>query len=651
MTATIGHFSLVVALVVAVYGVVASVLGARRRQEAFTFSGQTSAWAVLGLLTVAVVAMEYALLTHDFSIEYVANNHSRETPLLFTIIALWGALEGSILFWAWLLAIYTSLVVYSNWRKHQELMPYVTATLLTLNVFFLGLMAGPANPFRQIFPVPENGTGPNPLLQNHYLMAVHPPMLYLGFVGFSVPYAFAMAALFSGRLREDWLFLIRRWLITAWAFLSMGILLGGWWSYEVLGWGGYWAWDPVENASFLPWLTATAFLHSVMVQERRRMLKVWNLTLVIVTFALTLFGTFLTRSGILSSVHAFSLSVIGPLFLSFIGALLLGSISVLVWRGDKLKDDAELDGAVSRESAFLVNNLLLVGFAFAVLVGTMFPLVVEAIQGTKISVGAPFFNQVNVPIALALLFLMGVGPLLPWRRTPPEVLRQRFLLPGIGAMLVGVLGYVLGITRLAPLLTCVLAAFIVVGMGQDLVVAVSARRRSSGEGPLVALGQLVARNRRRYGGFVVHLGVVLIALGIAMSSAFSQQRESTLRTGGSLAIAGYSVQLVEVRGYQEPQRLTVASSVAIEKDGRLLGTLEPALRFYPSLRTPVATPAVHSTLAEDLYLTLTAVEPDGSSATITALVKPMVAWIWLGGGVVLIGALIAIWPTPRRQVG
>ena len=395
-------------------------------------------------MSTAFITMEIALLSHDFSVSYVARVGSRETPTYYTAISLWSSLEGSILFWGWILSAYGALVAFVNRKSDSRLIPFAQGVMGFVGLFFYGLLTGPANPFGAVFPVPANGPGPNPLLQNHPLMGLHPPMLYFGYVGLTVPFAFAIGALLSGKLDEEWIRLTRRWTVAAWAFLSVGIVAGAWWSYEVLGWGGYWAWDPVENASFLPWLTATAFVHSVMVQERRGMLKTWNLSLIIGTFLLTLFGTFLTRSGILDSVHAFTEGVIGPMFLAFIALIMIVSLVLIAWRSDRLHSPGSLDAVVSRESTFILNNLLFVAFTFTVLLGTTFPLIVEAANGNRVSVGPPYFNMVSIPIGVLLLFLMGVGPALPWRRTTPEKMKRTFLVPAVVGLATGLLGFVLG---------------------------------------------------------------------------------------------------------------------------------------------------------------------------------------------------------------
>ncbi|MDX1395729.1 MAG: cytochrome c-type biogenesis CcmF C-terminal domain-containing protein, partial [Gemmatimonadota bacterium] len=446
MLSALGYASVMAALLGAVIMAIAGFrTGLTRSGNELTATiARRASYFAFAAMTAAMLVMEVALLTHDFSVEYVASVGSRETPTYYTAISLWSSLDGSILFWGWILAGYGALFAFTRRREWGvpgpkvgrdgglaaglRMTPVVTAVIGCVGIFFYELLAGPANPFGLVDPAPANGPGPNPLLQNHPLMGLHPPMLYFGFVGMTVPFAFAIAGLLIGNIEARWLRDARRWTIAAWAFLSMGIIGGGWWSYEVLGWGGAWAWDPVENASFLPWLTATAFLHSAMVQERRGMLKTWNLTLMISTFLLVLFGTFLTRSGIIDSVHAFAEGAIGPIFFGFIALVLITSLVLIGWRANRLHAPGQIEGAVSRESAFVLNNLLLVGFTFTVLLGTVFPLIVEAINGDRISVGAPYFDMVASPIGLALLFLMGVGPALPWRRASGEKIRKTFRL-------------------------------------------------------------------------------------------------------------------------------------------------------------------------------------------------------------------------------
>ncbi|HEX6943423.1 MAG TPA: heme lyase CcmF/NrfE family subunit, partial [Gemmatimonadaceae bacterium] len=576
MTRLIGSGALLVALGVALYAAFALLVGARRTRADLLRSGEMALYAMWGLVTVATLAMVYALVAHDFSVKYVAMVGSRATPLFYTVISLWGALEGSILFWIFVLSSLSALVVYQNRAREGTLVPYAGGVLMLISVFFLILLVGPANPFGLVSPVPPDGPGPNPLLQNHPLMAIHPPLLYLGYVGMSVPFAFGVGAVLSGDIDNDgWIRITRRWLLGAWMFLSAAIIAGMWWSYEVLGWGGYWAWDPVENASFIPWLTATAFLHSVMVQERRGLLKLWNLNLIVATFALTILGTFLTRSGVLSSVHAFSEGPIGKYFLVFIAIVLIGSFALVAGNSERLRPTGALDAAVSRESVFLLNNLFLTAFTITVLVGTLFPLVAEAMRGVKVSVGEPFFNRMTLPICVALLFLMGVGPALPWRVASREVMKKQLLPPAIGALVGLVVSLVVGVRSPYALAAFSFGAFALTANVREFLDGALARRRIHGEAPPMALARLIGANRRRYGGYIAHIGVLTVTLGIGASSTFRTEREATLRKGESMNIGPFTVRLDAVYSRDEPQRTVLAAGVTILRGTREVGRMEP----------------------------------------------------------------------------
>jgi cytochrome c-type biogenesis protein CcmF len=649
VTRLLGYNALVVALGAALFGAMALFVGARRKRDDLIRSGRLAVYGVFGLATLSTLAMIYALVAHDFSVEYVARVGSRATPLFYTVISLWGALEGSILFWIWVLTMLGALMVYVNRARDGHLVNYAGGVMLLVSVFFLILLVGPANPFGLVSPVPPDGPGPNPLLQNHPLMAVHPPLLYLGYVGMTVPFAFAIGAVLSGEIEgEDWIRLTRRWTLVAWGFLSAAIVAGMWWSYEVLGWGGYWAWDPVENASFLPWLTATAFLHSVMVQERRGLLKLWNLNLIVATFTLTILGTFLTRSGVLASVHAFTEGTIGYYFLGFIAVVLLAAFALVAGNSEKLRPTGSLDGAVSRESVFLLNNLFFTAFTITVLVGTLFPLVAEAMRGVKVSVGEPFFNRMTLPICVALLFLMGVGPALPWRRASAEVLRRQLLPPAALALVALTVSVLVGVRSPYALAAFCFGGFALAANVREFLDGALARRRAHGESPAVALGRLVGSNRRRYGGYIAHLGVLSITLGIAASSIFRAEKEATLRPGQSMEVGRFSLRLNEVRLRSEPQREVLGASVTVLEGAREIDHLEPRMNFYPTSDQPVPTPDVRSRLSGDLYLNLQAFAQDGSTATIRAIVEPLVPWIWIGGLIVCAGALVSIMPNRRR---
>ena len=578
--------------------------------------------------------MERALLTNDFSLEFVAEHSARATPLLYKIATMWSALEGSILLWGLVLAGYLGVMA---WRFRDRLTdPLVGWALLTglvVTAFFFGLMAGPANPFRAISgAIPGDGPGPNPLLQNHPLMAIHPPMLYLGYVGFTVPFAFAVAALVTGRLGEGWLVETRRWTLFAWGFLSVGIVLGAWWSYEVLGWGGFWAWDPVENASFLPWLTGTAYLHSVIVQERRGMLRVWNLSLLVATFSLTILGTFLTRSGILDSVHAFTESPIGPAILAFFGVTVIVSIGLIGWRGDELRSPGSIDSPLSREGAFLLNNLLFAAFAFVVLLGTVFPLIVEAINGNRISVGRPYFDRMTMPVGMALLFLMAVAPVLPWRKASGELLRTRLQWPAWSGTLCVVVAVVVGARGLAPLVAFGLGGFAAGAALRQLVLGV---RR----GPLGLVG-------RTNGGMIVHLGVILIGVAFAASAAYGARAEVRLRPGESTNVLGHEIT------YDGSRRVTYPNRTSVEANVRIDGgkPYRPSISNYPFATQSIGTPSVRTGWREDVYLTLILAPRDlDDVAVIGVNVQPLVVWLWVGGLTIGGGTVLAAIPTRRRR--
>ena len=642
----LGYALTVVGLALALWGAATAVVGARNGRPGLLLSAERAAVGVWALISACMVVLVHAFLTFDFSIRYVAANTNRGTPFYYRITALWGALEGSIILWAWMLGLFTFIVVLRYRRRQPELYPWVLAVMLTILAFFLLVMTIPAPPFERLSPVPPDGRGLNPLLEDSG-MITHPVALYLGFTGFTVPFAFAIAALALGRTGEEWITITRRWTIVAWYFLSLGLLIGGWWSYHVLGWGGYWAWDPVENAAFMPWLTGTAFLHSVMIQERRRMLKLWNLTLIILTFGLTLFGTFLTRSGIIGSVHAFTQGSIGVFFLSFLALVLLGSFSLLAWRLDRLKGQGELDSIVSRESVFLLNNVFLVAASFTVFFGTIFPLLTEALKGAKVSVGAPFFNLVNIPLFLSLLFLMGVGPLIAWRRASGESLRRNFLKPVVAGLLAAAILRALGLAN-ALVLTCIaLVVFVTGTMVLDFWRAARARRRT-GDGWGAASFGLLLRQNRRYGGFVVHLGVLVVAMGVAGSQAWSMQTEATLARGESVELGGYRVRFDGLAAAEESNHFKVTGTFTVAHGARPVDVLQPAKKFYPQEQSPIAYVDYRLGFLEDVYLVLGDFAQDGSHATIKVQVNRMVSWLWLGGLVLTLGAIIAVLPDRRR---
>ncbi len=635
MNQTIGVAGVMLGLSASILGVVTLAYALLKKRPhlqslALPYTGLIMAGAV-----AAFFAMERGLITRDFSLLFVAQNGSSKTPFIYNVATLWSALEGSIILWATILAGYTLLVVV-KFRKRLEdpLVGWAMLTMFAVCIFFFFLLAGPANPFKGFDPPPGfDGPGPNPLLQNHPLMAFHPPMLYLGYVGFTVPFAFAIAALATGRVGEGWLVATRRWTLFAWGFLTVGIVLGSWWSYEVLGWGGYWAWDPVENASFLPWLTGTAYIHSVMVQERRGMLRVWNLSLLCATFALTILGTFLTRSGVIDSVHAFSESSIGPAILAFFALIVVVTVGLIAWRGDRLRAPGRIDSPLSREAAFLANNVLFAAFAFVVLLGTVFPLLVEAINDSRTSVGTPYFNRMTMPIGLTLLFLMGVAPVLPWRKASGELLRHRLFWPawaGVGSV---VLAVVLGASGFAPLIAFGLAGF---AAGSAVRQIVLATRRQGWRG-------LVGRAN---GGMIVHLGVIMIAVAFAASSSYVRQAEFKLEPGQTADFAGHELTFIKTFTKVEDNKTTTQALVEI--DGT--GPWAPGLQQFTFGTQIIGVPSVRTTPFNDVALTLLALpEGESTAVTIRATAQPLIVWLWIGGGVMAVGTIFAAFPGRRRR--
>jgi cytochrome c-type biogenesis protein CcmF len=690
MIGPLGHLCILLGFVMAVAGAGLSFLAGYSRNPSLARWAERAAFTVFALVASAVALMLTALVTHDFAVKYIADIGSRTTPLYYTIISLWAALEGSILFWALLLSGYTTVFLLLYRDRFAGLRPYVTGVLLAISSFFLFVIAGPGNPFVRITPAapapgcPADGCGPNPLLQNHPMMGLHPPLLYLGYVGLSVPYAIAMAALLAGSLDADVLRLIRRWALIPWVFLSLGIVAGMWWSYAVLGWGGYWSWDPVENASVMPWLVTTAFLHSLQVQERRRMLKTWTIALIISAFILSILGTFLTRSGVIESVHSFTQSPVGPLFLIFFGVVLIISLAVLFLRTAQLGVPGTLQAIVCRETVFLLNNLVLMGITFTILLGTLFPLIAEALQGTRLSVGAPYFNHVAVPMGVALLFLMGIGPALPWGATRLDELQRRLLVPVSVATGLVVLLVLLGVRGRGPLLTFGLLGFVLAITVERIRDDVGTRRRNAGGGWIQAGGALAAANPRRYGGYLAHIGVILVVIGIAASQSYQVRASATLRPGQHLRVDGYTITYRGLQPKPEPNRMVLQAPVSVTRDGRSLGVLMPSQNLYQGTEQPIVTPAVREEpwdivsgllqgrnplpdLApvtqgrnpfEDLYVVLVSVNNvtaagfragQGGSVTLQVLVNPLVGCIWLGGAVVGLGGLFALFPGRRRR--
>ncbi len=652
--ADVGAAALLLALLLSIYATAASFMGARRSRERSPISGQAliassknTVFVVFGVLTLAVGIMEYFLLSGQFQVEYVAHYASRTQAFIYNLSALWGGQEGSLLFWGWVLAMFAAIVLLQNRRKHQELIPYVITGLMVTEAFFLVLMTFVTSPFKMLDFVPPDGQGLNPLLQN-IGMFFHPVTQYLGYVGFTVPFAFAMAALLTGRLNDVWIRTTRRWTLFAWLMLSLGLLFGGQWAYVELGWGGYWGWDPVENASLMPWLTATAYLHSVMIQEKRGMLKVWNLVLVMLTFLLSILGTFITRSGIIQSVHAFGVSAMGPYFLVFMAATLLIFLWLVLSRLDDLKEENELDSLVSRESSFLLNNLILMGAAFATLWGTIFPMISEAVTGKKITVGPPFYEHVNGPIFLGLVILIGICPLIGWRRATKENLLRNFLKPFGSAVLVDAVLFVFGIRDAGGLISFGVSAFVLTTIALEFYRGAKARVRQYHENVLWSVLNLVERNRRRYGGYIVHVGVMLMVIGIAGSTFYKTDVQTNVKKGESVTLRNYNVRFDGLKEVQRSNHSAVIANMSITQDGQPVGMLFPEKQFYPNQEQPSTEMAVRSTVSEDLYLILAGYDNDGS-ASLKVIVNPLIIWLWIGWIVLVGGTIITLWPDPREE--
>ena len=650
MPALVGTASLALGLALALYGATASIVGVRSGRPRVVESARTAAYSLFALVVVANLAMLVALLADDFSLRYVATNSSSATPTFFKVLALWSADEGSLLLWNLVLAGYLAAVAFAFRRRRPQVFPWALAVMFGVCAFYLLLVLGPTTPFETLATPAVDGRGPLPLLQNHPLMAVHPPFLYLGFIGFTVPFAFAIAALATGRVSDAWLRVTRRWTISAWLFLTVGLLLGALWSYSVLGWGGYWAWDPVENVALLPWLTGTAFLHSVMVQERRGMLKVWNLSLIVGTFALTVLGTFLTRGSILSSVHAFAESIVGPLYLAFLTLVLLGGFGLIAWRRDALRAEATFDTPLSRESVFLGNNILLLVVTFTVLVGTIYPLLAEAVTGDKVSVGGPFFNRNAAPVAMLLLFLMGIGPMLPWRAASASSVIRRLQVPAWAAA-VTALVLLVGGQGTSGVVILGLAAFVAAATLAEMVRGVRAQMRANGTDPVRAIGAAVSRNHRLYGGLVVHLGLIVAVVGVSWASISDRSAELTIAEGETVAVEGYELRLDAISAREEPHRRVVVADLTVFRAGEEVVRLHPSLNLYPASSEPIGTPSIRTGTPfngmVDLYASLVSVDEDGGAA-FRFFVNPGIGLLWFGGAVMVLGGIVAAWPARPR---
>src|SRR6266550_444934 len=660
----LGNLALWIALLFGVWAGVVGFVGGVKGRGDLQRSARNAVFASCGALLVAVFALEWALFHHDFNVEYVAAYTSRNLPIFYTWSALYAGQKGSLLFWATVLSLFGSLAQVLTARRHRVYLPYVAGVVGTVTAFFVTVMVFAANPFGRLPYTPADGSGLNPQLQNPG-MVFHPPMLYLGYISMTIPFAFAIAALVSKQLDSDWLVAIRKWTLVSWLFLSIGLVLGMWWAYVELGWGGYWAWDPVENAALLPWLTMTAFLHSVMIQEKRGMLKKWNLALVIGSWLLSIMGTFITRSGVISSVHSFTESPVGYYFLFFLLFAAISSYMLYYRRLPLLTAEARLESMVSREASFLFNNLLLVGVAFSVLWGTLFPILSELVQGTKVTVGPPFFNQVNIPLGLALLALTGIGPLIAWRRASIPNLQRQFAVPGTVGVFTALILLVAGMRDFYALMAMALGGFVAGTVVQEFARGARARHRQYGEGYALALGRLLARNRRRYGGYIVHTGMVMLFIAFA-GMAFKTETEASLRPGESASIKspyGWTYRLTHlgISQYDALNRQVTAATLEVTRDGKRLGVLTPEKRQHvDGLGRPTFQPSsevgIRSDLREDLYVVLGGVVNGTEQAVFRFTINPLVWWVWYGGMIVALGGLIVMWPggapaAKRAQAG
>ena len=644
----LGSIAILLSFFITIYSLAACAVAARTESRAFALSGGNGIVSVAFLLLIAVCCLVYELVTLDFSLRYVALNTSTDLPVIYRVTALWAGQAGSLLLWSFILSLYAAFVVLRSRKKGGD--PYVNAVLCIVSLFFLFLIAYVEDPFEKLGAAVAEGRGLNPILQNGY-MAIHPITLYVGYVGITVPFAFGIAALLSGRLGDEWIRNCRKYALFSWMFLSAGLLLGARWAYLELGWGGYWAWDPVENAAFMPWLAGTAFLHSVMIQERKAMLKKWNMILLIITFFLSIFGTFITRSGIVSSVHSFARSDIGPLFLGFMVFILLFSFALLAYRSKELGSEERFDSVLSRESAFLFNNLLFLAAAFSVFLGTIFPVLSEAFTGKKILVGPPYFNAVGVPIGLVLILLMGIGPLISWKKASTANLKRNFVFPAVVFLVVLLALLVSGMREPVALLSFALCGFVAATVFLEYFRGIRVRS-GRGENPVSALFNLVSRNRRRYGGYIVHLGVVLLVIGITASSLFVTQKEVVLDKGDSFSLGRYDLVFHGVRFISNDAKDGFSAELSIRNNGKSVATMYPEKNIYKyegnreiNQETEVV---LRSTFRDDLYLILSEVDGSGK-ANIRALLNPMVNWIWAGGFVIVLGAIVTMWPERQRK--
>jgi cytochrome c-type biogenesis protein CcmF len=642
MLPQVGYYSLVSAAVLCVISILASIIGAKKKRADFVESAERAVVGVIFLVVFASGILLYALITNDFRFEYAAHYTSTTLPPLYRMAAFWGGQAGSMLFWLLVLSIYTVVALLQNQRRNRQMMPYVTAVLMSTSLFFLVMLIFAANPFKRIWPVPSEGQSLNPLLQN-YWMASHPPSLYTGYIGLSIPYAFAMGALISGRLDLGWIKTVRKWTLFAWLFLTMGILQGSYWAYIELGWGGYWAWDPVENASLMPWLAATAFLHSVMITEKKGMLKTWNMVLVIIAFTLSIFGTFLTRSGVVSSVHAFAQSPIGTYFVVFLAIQIGVSVFFLIKRKKELAPEAKLESFISRESSFLFNNVFFLVICLTVLCGTTFPILSEWVTGSKVTVSAPFFNKVVTPFAIGLVLLTGICPLIAWRKATVKNLRRNFLIPSIFGSFAVILLVIFGVYHWIALLFFFSSVFVLATVYLEFNRGTQARMAIVHESATAAFYRLIGRNKRRYGGYIIHTGMAFLIMGIAASSFYQLDKEALVKVNESFTAGAYTLTFRDLKTFNDPHKEVMRASMEIFKGDKRVGFLYPERHFYKNSEQPTTEVAIRPFWNEDLYLILVGPDEKGG-ATFKIFINPFVNLIWRGGLIMALGGLIVLMP-------
>ncbi len=649
MIVDIGYISLLLAFLAAIYSAVAAWYGKSKNEERWIESARNATIATLPLLLVSSAMLIASILRNDFSVEYVWRVSSIEMPTYLKYTALWGGQAGSLLFWNLVLAVFTAVAMANKWRSQKDLIPNALIVISLTQIFFLGISAFVENPFARMEMVPANGNGLNPLLR-HPGMIIHPPMLYLGYIGFIIPYTFAMAALMAGKLDDGWIKATRRWTLTAWLFLSLGLILGGRWAYDVLGWGGYWGWDPVENASLMPWLSGTAFLHSVMIQEKRQMFKWWNMVLIVITYSLVVWGTFIVRSGVISSVHSFARSAIGPLFFGFVVIMLLFSAYWITKRRDQLATGNKLNSLLSREAAFLYNNFLIITILVIVFFFTHYPMISELFIGEQGFVGPPVYEKALAPLFTLLVILMGIAPLTMWYRSSAKRLGIAMRWPALAALIITIGLFALGIRHWGALLGLWATAFAAILTLLEFWKGTRARMKK-GEPVWTAFSRLMARNRRRYGGYWIHMGVLMMALGIIGIESFQQETQLRLETGERLTLGRYEMELKGMERYPGPDDLLITeATINVYENGKFVRTLLPRTELYTRTGQPMTIPSIRSTIADDFYVILVNWEPTtATAATFRVFLNPLVNWVWAGGFVFILGTLIAAWPDKKKE--